>query len=264
MTFIGKGIYAKVIGYHSWKDLPDHMWLIEPVEGSNDTFTVRNLASGNYLDLTDGSKTDGASVYCRASAGGNNQKWIIKRDEHQEPRKESLWKMQNEASKRWQGSWTEAESIGRTRQWIFECISQTTSQIRTTLNASPYIQQNFPSFNGDELYLVLSSERLYAIWEGTDLGSTQSRVEIFDSDDFALVFKAEVAKWGNKTFKADGFGILCGMMFSSKADNNGKAISYAYNWSLEVKDPSKVVFFEAHNGKISHEVDGYKAYFGLY
>ncbi|KAF4601318.1 hypothetical protein EYR38_005970 [Pleurotus pulmonarius] len=255
---------AKVIGYHSWKDLPDHMWLIEPVEGSNDTFTVRNLASGNYLDLTDGSKTDGASVYCRASAGGNNQKWIIKRDEHQEPRKESLWKMQNEASKRWQGSWTEAESIGRTRQWIFECISQTTSQIRTTLNASPYIQQNFPSFNGDELYLVLSSERLYAIWEGTDLGSTQSRVEIFDSDDFALVFKAEVAKWGNKTFKADGFGILCGMMFSSKADNNGKAISYAYNWSLEVKDPSKVVFFEAHNGKISHEVDGYKAYFGLY
>lgn len=49
-----RNVDARVIVYHSWEDLTNHMWLIEPVEGSNDTFTVRNLASGNYLDLTDG------------------------------------------------------------------------------------------------------------------------------------------------------------------------------------------------------------------
>ncbi|KAJ8698735.1 hypothetical protein PTI98_005409 [Pleurotus ostreatus] len=161
----------------------------------------------------------------------------------------------------WQGSWTEAESIGRTRQWRFECISQTNDQIRTILKASPHVQQSFAS---DKLYLISSSQRLYAIWGETGLGSTQSREEIFDSDDFALVFKAEVAKWGNKTFKADGFGILCGMMFGSKTDNNGKEISTAYNWNLEVKDLSKVVFYRPMDGTISYDADGYKAYFGLY
>ncbi|KDQ29914.1 carbohydrate-binding module family 13 protein [Pleurotus ostreatus PC15] len=237
------------------------MWLIDPVEGYNDTFTIRNLASGNYLDLTDGYQSDGTSIYCRAPTGGNNQKWIIKRDVHQEPQKELLWKIQNEASK------TFADLYGGGPH----LTPITSEQIRTVLQASPYIQKNFPSFNADGLrvsssfsYLVLSSERLRAIWGDTDLGSTKSRPEIFDIDDFATIFKAEVAKWGNKTFKADGFGILCGMMFGSKTDNNGKEISTAYNWNLEVKDLSKVVFYRPLDGTISYDADGYKAYFGLY
>ncbi|KAG9218687.1 hypothetical protein CCMSSC00406_0001199 [Pleurotus cornucopiae] len=218
---------AAAIGFHSWEDFANHMWLIDPVEGYNDTFTIRNLASGNYLDLTDGYQSDGTSIYCRAPTGGNNQKWIIKRDVHQEPQKELLWKIQNEASKTF---------------------------------ADLYGGRVSSSFS----YLVLSSERLRAIWGDTDLGSTKSRPEIFDIDDFATIFKAEVAKWGNKTFKADGFGILCGMMFGSKTDNNGKEISTAYNWNLEVKDLSKVVFYRPLDGTISYDADGYKAYFGLY
>ena len=30
----------------------DHLWLIEPVKNGADTYTIRNLYSGTYMDLT--------------------------------------------------------------------------------------------------------------------------------------------------------------------------------------------------------------------
>lgn len=40
----------------------DQQWLISEVSGSTGVYTLRNLRSGTYLDLNEGSNTDGTKV----------------------------------------------------------------------------------------------------------------------------------------------------------------------------------------------------------
>ncbi|KAJ7727990.1 hypothetical protein DFH07DRAFT_969990 [Mycena maculata] len=111
----------------------------------------------------------------------------------------------------------------------------------------------------DGLYLVLPQERLLKILNNSGVPKKTWRDQIFDCDDFAMVFKAEVGKWGDKTFKADKFAILCGIMFGTKGKEG-----HAYNWTLDSKDLNTVIFFEPQTGEFSRNAWNWKAYFGLF
>ena len=44
-----------MVGWQAADNAYDQMWLIEPVTGSgSDTYTIRNLATGTYMDLKGG------------------------------------------------------------------------------------------------------------------------------------------------------------------------------------------------------------------
>ncbi|KAJ7727991.1 hypothetical protein DFH07DRAFT_782318 [Mycena maculata] len=74
-----------VICWNSGDDYDDHMWLIQPVPSESETFTIRNLKTGTYMDLSGGfHKTN----------PGKNQKWIIRKEETDGSR----WKIQNKAA----------------------------------------------------------------------------------------------------------------------------------------------------------------------
>jgi len=109
------------------------------------------------------------------------------------------------------------------------------------------------------MYLVLPEEKLREIWEKSGLSSRKWRHEIFDCDDFAMIFKAEIAKWGDDHLKADGFAILCGLMYGSKPGEG-----HAYNWTILPSDLEKIVFIEPQSCSFNDKPWGYKAYFGLF
>ncbi|KAF8642985.1 hypothetical protein AX16_009284 [Volvariella volvacea WC 439] len=242
-------------------DKDDHMWLIEPVSGQANTYTIRNVLSGAYMDLNAGTPI-GAAISTSVWTGADDQKWIITKSGN-------FWKIKNKASNHFVDLFNGGSANGTPivgvadgtathLLWNFEILSRTSSQIQTALSHNPYVAVGFKSFLSDGLYLILPRDKLSAIWASTGLGSTRWRTEIFDCDDFALTYKSAVAKWGNARYKADGFGILCGLMFGV----HGTA-AHAYNWTLERRDLSTVTFFEPQNGRFSSD-PGYNAYFGLY
>jgi len=58
----------------------NQQWFITAVQGRNDIFTMRNLRSGTYLDMSDGSSANGTRVqgYTKAAPGNEkNQQWKL-------------------------------------------------------------------------------------------------------------------------------------------------------------------------------------------
>ncbi|KAF8646499.1 hypothetical protein AX16_007176 [Volvariella volvacea WC 439] len=222
-------------------DKDDHMWLIEPVDGQADTYTIRNVLTGAYMDLNAGTPAE-AVISTSAWTAGDDQKWIITQCGE-------FYKIKNKAS----NYFADLRNGGRAngtpivgvvdgpsshQLWNFRILSCTSSQVRDALTQSPYITTEFKEFNADTLYLILPRDKLSAVWRGTSLCFTKWRKEIFDCDDFATVFKAE----------------MYGENESSR---------HAYNWTLDLNDRSTVIFFEPQNGRFSNDI-GYNAYFGLF
>ncbi|KAK7691007.1 hypothetical protein QCA50_006110 [Cerrena zonata] len=291
MSFVGLGIYhirhanvanvrmalansgsadigTAVIAWRDDNDAYDHMWLVQPVPNEADTYTIRNLSTGTYADLSGSSPKNGTHVIGWSKNGANNQKWIIKKDGSDGSR----WKSQNKATGTfmdlyggggsgtnivgWEGSWTNGNG---NQQWLFERLSVTASNVNDSLKISHVIRQDFKSYLEDGLYLIPTKEQLSSILQNSGLTKTKWRTDIFDCDDFATVLKAEVSKWGNVSFKADGFAVLCGMMFGSK-----DSAAHAYNWTLDRTDNLRIWFLEPQNGQYSEDAWGYKGYFGLF
>ncbi|KAJ8475439.1 hypothetical protein ONZ51_g6541 [Trametes cubensis] len=197
---------------------------------------------------------------------GDNQKWIIKK----ESSATGYWKIQNKATfvdllnggssngtkiVGWEGSWDDSTSLGH-QHWTFSPQSLPGHEIHTILKANTYLRQDFKSYETDGMrvglpvsttlpshdyyrYLILSRARLQEIWNKSGLSSRKWREEIFDCDDFSFVYKSEVAKWGDNHFKADGFAIICGIMFGTNSN-----AAHAYNWMIDPADHSDIIFFE--------------------
>jgi len=58
----------------------NQQWFITAVQGKNDIFTLRNLRSGTYLDLSNGSSTNDTRVqgYTKPAPGNEkNQQWKL-------------------------------------------------------------------------------------------------------------------------------------------------------------------------------------------
>ncbi|KAI0324242.1 Moa, A lectin from the mushroom marasmius Oreades in complex with the trisaccharide Galgalglcnac [Cubamyces sp. BRFM 1775] len=292
MTFTGNGIYhidhAHVsvriaLAYHSSKDgtaviawnlhdeFLDHLWLIQPVHGEANTYTIRNTVSGTYMDLTKSSSKNGTPIIGWHRTGNDNQKWIIKK----ETSRNRYWKIQNKASQTfidllngksadasdivgWQGEWSDGVSLGH-QLWDLKCQSVLGGSVLTALHKDPYIGKDFQSYLSDAMYLVLNRKQLQEIWPKTGLTSKDYRPEIFDCDDFAFAYKAEVAKWGKNAFKVDGFAILCGIMYGSNERGN----VHAYNWMVDPRDHYQVIYFEPQDGTFKYN-PGYKAFFGVF
>ncbi|KAH9903479.1 hypothetical protein C8Q73DRAFT_786056 [Cubamyces lactineus] len=252
-------------------DFLDHMWVIKSVPNEVDTYTIRNTVGGTFMD-SGGQTTNGAQIVGYHQTNGDNQKWIIKK----ETTGTGYWKIQNKTTKNfidllnggsangtkivtWSGSWSDGTSKGH-QHWIFSPQSLRGSEIHTLLLRNPWLRQDFKSYQADGMYLILSRARLQEIWRRSGLSARKWRSEIFDCDDFAFVYKAEAAKWGDDTFKADGFAILCGVMFGTNPTTNE---GHAYNWMINPENRSAIVFFEPQNNTFMDN-PGYNAYFGVF
>ncbi|KAI0664078.1 Moa, A lectin from the mushroom marasmius Oreades in complex with the trisaccharide Galgalglcnac [Cubamyces menziesii] len=258
-----------VIAWSIYDDYLDHMWLIQSVSGEADTYTIRNTVAGTYMDLTKGLTENGTAIIgFQKVKPGDNQKWIIKK----ESSATGYWKIQNKATfvdllnggssngtkiVGWEGSWDDSTSLGH-QHWTFSPQSLPGHEIHTILKANTYLRQDFKSYETDGMYLILSRARLQEIWNKSGLSSRKWREEIFDCDDFSFVYKSEVAKWGDNHFKADGFAIICGIMFGTNSN-----AAHAYNWMIDPADHSDIIFFEPQRN-VFKEDPGYKAYFGVF
>nr|BAC87876.1 Ricin B-related lectin [Cerioporus squamosus] len=258
-----------VIAWDSNNDAFDHMWLVEPT-GEADTYTIHNVSTGTYMDVTASAVADNTPIIGYQRTGNDNQKWIIR--QVQTDGGDRPWKIQCKATGTFAtlysggGSgtaivgWRLVNSNGN-QDWVFQKLSQTSVNVHATLLAcGATVGQDFKNYLYDGLYLVLPRDRISAIWKASGLGETARRDGIYDSDEFAMTFKSAAATWGKENFKADGFAILCGMMFGTKASTN----RHAYNWVVERGSFSTVTFFEPQNGTYSDDAWGYKAYFGLF
>ncbi|KZV64829.1 carbohydrate-binding module family 13 protein [Peniophora sp. CONT] len=243
------------------------MWVIKSVSRESDTYTIRNMVGGTYMSLT-GSATNGTAIVGSQQAG-DNQKWIIKKGTRSDM---TYSRIQNKGNRSfidlaggagangtkvlgWQSTWDDSNTNQR---WNFSSQSLTSAEVRTALDANPYLRSDFKSFVSDGMYLILSQARYQEIWRNSGLQSRRWREEVFDCDDFSFVYKGEVGKWGDSQFKATGFGILCGIMFGSS-----KQGAHAYNWMVKSGNHANIEFFEPQDNTFKDD-PGYSAYFGVY
>ncbi|KAH9903481.1 Moa, A lectin from the mushroom marasmius Oreades in complex with the trisaccharide Galgalglcnac [Cubamyces lactineus] len=259
-----------VVAWSVTNDYLDHLWLIKSVPGEADTYTIRNTVGGTFMD-SGGQPANGAQIVGYHETNSDNQKGIIKK----ETTGTGYWKIMNKSTQNfvdllnggsangtnivgWKGGWSDGSPEGH-QLWTFNSQSLLGSEIHTLLQNNPYIRQDFKSYISDGRYLILSRAHLQDIWRNSGLSSRKWREEIFDCDDFSFVYKAEVAKWGDSQFKADGFAIICGVMFGVNAQNE----AHAYNWMVNPEDQSSIVFFEPQNNTFMIN-PGYNAYFGVF
>ncbi|KAK7685807.1 hypothetical protein QCA50_011153 [Cerrena zonata] len=291
MSFAGRGIYhivhahvpnvrmalgnkgscadnTPIIVYDTNNNCYDHMWLVEPITDEADIYTIRNLSTGSYMDLSQSSSRNGASLVGFHKNSQDNQKWNI----GQEESNSGWWKIQSKATgtfldllygggsgtpvQGWHGSWSDSRASPGHQHWVFKRLSETSVGVRTILQSNPIIRMDFGSLRADRVYLIPTREELKSIWQASGLGKTKERS--VDIDELCTMFRAEVFKWRCSTFKADGFTLLCGTMFGTK--NNA---TYACNWTLRRDDFARMIFFKPQNGAISEDAWAYAAYFGL-
>ncbi|KAI0317225.1 Moa, A lectin from the mushroom marasmius Oreades in complex with the trisaccharide Galgalglcnac [Amylostereum chailletii] len=288
-VFVALSEGSKVIGWQKfpWDDTPattdnkvfSHLWLIDPVTGKDDTFTLRNLMGGTYLSLPGANATNGTLIVGGSPNSAQEIQWIIKAPTGGQA---GTFKIQHAVAKTfvdlygggstngtaingWAGDWNIAGNANQ--NWVFERVSRTSGEIKTAVLANPDISTDFKSFLADSDYLLLPRGFWQNIWNSSDLKNRRWRSEIFDCDDFATVeptfciipvFKAEVAKWGDTNIKADNISVLCGLMYGT-SDRGG----HAYNFAIMSNTPNKVVFFEPQTNSFMDSI-GFKAYFGMF
>ncbi|KAF8306369.1 hypothetical protein DL93DRAFT_2232598 [Clavulina sp. PMI_390] len=267
------GLDADATQIRAWENLNSNnqAWLIDPIDEEPDTFFVQNIMSGTYMDLTDGSADDFTSINgCQRS--GEMQKWLIKSVDGG-----NFYKIQNKMSKRVfvslfylgndqsahhsivfksgqanetkisgaQGDWD--SGTNHDQEWKLQCLTLSAEAVRALLKSHPLIPEDFPTYITDGIYMCLPREIITNdIWKKSDLSTPESawRSVIFDCDDFAFCFKADVSRWGRNTIKVDAFGILAGIMFGVSTEDRG----HAFNWTILEEDLGKIVFFEPQDG----------------
>ncbi|TDL14708.1 ricin B-like lectin [Rickenella mellea] len=264
---LGGGLVADGSPIITWERLSldkssclNQLWYVENVRGSEKDYTIVNIRSGTNMVVKSGK--DGALVGGYHHTDNANQQWTISK-----PNGSEYFKIQNKAERTfldipggkhvngirlhcWHGGWDE----GNINQlWTFRCHSRTSQEIDKVLNDDPNIRHKHSRYLTNGTYFVLSQAMLREIWNHTGLGNTHWRRQIFDCDDFAIVFKAAVAKWGAENIRANGFAILCGLMFGRKPGGE----VHAYNFTLS-DSYHDVEFFEPQKGHFTRHI-GYNA-----
>ncbi|KAJ8088744.1 hypothetical protein PM082_013987 [Marasmius tenuissimus] len=143
----------------------------------------------------------------------------------------------------WEGDWNRESGTVSHQQWVFQRVSQSSDEVGKILRGSPHrIAQDFKSYQVDGEYIILPQGIWQSIWRGTKLnGHRRWRRQIFDCDDFAVVFKSAVAEWGYDNVRADNISILCGLMLGRA--RVPKEPGHAYNFTIN-DNYDRVVFFE--------------------
>ncbi|KAK7045877.1 hypothetical protein VNI00_007306 [Paramarasmius palmivorus] len=257
----------------------NQLWLVEPVANASDTFTIRNLKTGTYVDLLDGKGGDHIPIQGRKGTGKDNQKWVIKLDPQGKykfviliPRYtvfhlQVTLRIQNVASKTfvdllnggsangteingWSGDWT---STNTHQQWVFQRVSQSSEEIRHVLLRNPLFTQSIQSYQLDGEYIILPQGVWKTIWKDSGLGARALRAQIFDWDSFTVAYRTALSTWAYGQIGADNVTILAGVVFGRKL-SDGTGISY--NFSLS-DDFGKVLFFDPQKNTFQESTEYY-------
>ncbi|KAF5384469.1 hypothetical protein D9757_006399 [Collybiopsis confluens] len=248
----------------------NQLWLIKPVPNAADTYTVQNIKGGTFLDLQGGSSADQTPIVGWEGNNGDNQKWIIKKDIS------GAYRFQNVASKTfmdlygggsangtriygWSGSWDSTSDDSFHKRWFLKRASQTSAEVSLLVRNNPDITVDFKSYLLDGDYIILPEGVWQTIWNGSGLRNRPWRSEIFDCDDFAVVYKAAVATWGADNIRADGIAILCGIMLGRAKVGVG---AHAYNFNINTRFDA-VRFFEPQTNAFQDRTN-YNAYLGFF
>ncbi|KAK0193272.1 hypothetical protein F5146DRAFT_1029860 [Armillaria mellea] len=231
----------------------NQLWLLEPVYRKADTFTVRSLIAGSYMDLSGGWRDNNVPIIGWRRTG-TNQEWTIKHSAGNQSYKMKNYDTGTFAILKtggssngtpicgYQGSDFHVRDNDFHQCWSFKRWSLSSADIKLIVERNSHLARNYKSYQVDGEYLILPRTLWGEIWNSTGLRDKDRRREIFDSNDFALVMKAAVAQWGTNKWRADGFAILCGLVLERSPENNHRE-RHAYNFTIS-DDHSGVVFFE--------------------
>ena len=126
--------------------------------------------------------------------------------------------------------------------WKVGVDSYTGAEIQNILNTT-YPNSRLSLTRADALFHPMDYATLKKIWDGSGLSGLKWKSEMFDCDDFAICFKAAVAKWYyNETEPAQKpMASLCGIIWASRP-----RVAHAYNFTV---DPfGQLILFEPQNG----------------
>ncbi|KAF5346630.1 hypothetical protein D9757_013559 [Collybiopsis confluens] len=175
----------------------NQLWLITPVPQTSDTYTVQNIRSGTFLDLSGSNSNNRTPITGWANNNSNNQRWVIRTD------RSGFYKFQNVASSTfmdllnggtangtlitgWSGQWDATGESSHHQQWSLQRVSQRSTEVHSTLRRNPELSFDFQSYQVDADYIILPEGIWRTIWNGSGLASRSWRSEIFDFDDFAF------------------------------------------------------------------------------
>ncbi|KAH7322233.1 hypothetical protein B0J17DRAFT_684075 [Rhizoctonia solani] len=248
------------------------LWKInEYAVGKVKHVTIRNIKTGDFL------AHDGRSLAViptegkpytekgrRAFTLRNGQLWIVSKPDAEHHNGHSIQNVQTKAYINFgtrdvplkPHHQVQALEKPSGNHWVFYKKSVTLNEVYAILKAHGKLHPEFKvaDFVDDSLYLVVTQGTLVNIWEQTGLGRKKCRMDIWDSDDFAISFKNSVSTWGDNEFEGvyPGFGILCGIAFARNKDP--KQPAHAYSWTLHREGNTwKIIYFEPQNGKFDTE-----------
>lgn len=232
----------------------DHqLWIIRHDESSN-TYTIRNLRGGTYLDLQGGKSENGSQVTGnpRSLADGSrrNQEWrIVEQVPDQYTIQSSATNTYLEISGGNISNGTSVTCSARAddaeyQLWTVEHVSRTTQEIKAILASwkPDLLKHLFQPHEDDAEYFVLPYELRKKIWTETKLQSQTVRKRVFDYDDFVIKAKDAIRSWARDRLRIDEYSILCGVVYG-KARRGPKA----YNWYLS-NDMHDLIFFDPQTG----------------
>ncbi|KAF5389604.1 hypothetical protein D9757_004236 [Collybiopsis confluens] len=252
-------------------DAANQMWLIKPVpNAAGDVYTVQNIKSGTFLDLHGGSSADKTPIVGWEGNNSNTQKWIIKKDisgayRFQNVASNTFMDLYNGGSANgteitgWSGWWESTSDDSFHKRWSLKRASLTSAEVSLLVRNNPDITVDFKSYQLDGDYIILPEGVWQTIWNGSGLHDRPWRSEIFDCDDFAVVYKGAVATWGAGNVRADGIAILCGIMLGRAKVGVG---AHAYNFNINTRFDA-VRFFEPQTNAFQDHTD-YNAYLGFF
>lgn len=137
-------------------------------------------------------------------------------------------------------------------QWQVGMALFTSTEVENII-CKKYPDLSIKFYQADPTYGSLEYCLLLDIWKEAGLSPYQFSKDKFDSDDYAICLKAEVAKYSyNKSSLSKG--LLCGIMWGK----NNQGAQHAFNFTI---DPfGQLILFEPQNGQqISH--NEYTPYF---
>ncbi|KAF7335117.1 Carbohydrate-binding module family 13 protein [Mycena venus] len=218
------------------KDSLNQLWMVKTTTNGN--YTLRNLRSGSYMDMAEGSAANGTHIIGFQSNGSNNQQWkIIEAGEY--------YKIRNVQSQTYANLAGNYHANGNhiigykdtggenNELWKFERRDVSAAEIQLSATKSGYdLDINLTSRN--PMFYVPPAALLSEIWHQVSLNS---------SSDKGLAFQQAVSTWAEGNIRAaQDFSLLVGYARGTEQAENAE-----FNWTLS-DNYSSVVFFSPTTG----------------
>ena len=129
--------------------------------------------------------------------------------------------------------------------WMVGVDWYTGREVQDILSVN-YPEVNIQLYKADAKYRAMEYHVLKTIWDNSGLDDFEWKREKFDCDDFAICYKAEVAKWCYRTEASIPDACLCGIIWGKRTTPAGQQEGHAFNFSV---DPfGKLILIEPQTG----------------